>query len=362
MNPSKTDYITRIYGIREATLLTVFLLCNLVLFAQAPSLSLGTVGVCKNNTTILVPLTGANLYNIGAITLFISYNDSCLAFNSIQNIDPQLNSIISNTLSNPSRVAIVWSKTSGANFNNTTLLDIKFDVIKPFGNLDFITDYCEIANVALPPEIIDVTYTDGSIYEATPTITLEPESKTITSQSNVVFQIVSPNASGFSWQENRNDGAVWSTLSETNTYSGTQTNSLIIRKVPVNYNQFKYRCILNPTNCPTLSANALLTVDSLTGITGQPIRAILNLTNSPNPFSLKTTISYTVPENGFVTIKMYSMTGQIMNIPVESPHLPGSYQLENNFVYLPAGIYFCQYVFKSTARVYETYRKLIKIN
>ncbi|MCX6304743.1 MAG: T9SS type A sorting domain-containing protein [Bacteroidetes bacterium] len=362
MHIVKTSLLNRNFSLSVTSLVMMFLFCSLVMKAQSPGLSLGKVGVC-NNTTVLIPLTGNNLSNIGAITLFINYDSLSLSFNAIENVDPQLtNGLIFNKLSNPPRIAIVWSKTSGANFQNSTLLNLKFDILQKTGNVGFVKGNCEIANIALPPEVLTVGYTDGSIFEATPVISSEPENKTVPSQSNAVFQVVSPNASGYSWQETRNDGILWSNLSETTRYSGTQTNTLTLRQVPAGYDNFMYRCILSSNSCLSISASAKLSVDSLAGIAGQPSRPILHLTNSPNPFSGQTTIEYSVPGNGNATIKIFSMTGQIMGKPVDRVHVAGLYRVEDNLVYLPAGVYFCQYVFKGTAGVYESYRKMIKIN
>ncbi len=358
----KTSTIHRISAIRKMFLITALMLSGLLLNAQTPSLTLGTVGIC-NNTFVSIPLIGNNLSNIGAITLFIKYDSLSLSFSSVENIDPQLSSgLIFNSLYNPPRIAIVWSKTSGATFMNTTLLKLRFDVIKKTGNLEFIIDKCEIANAALPPEIITVNYTNGSVFGALPTITSEPENKTVSPQSNAAFQVSSPNASGYIWQESRNNGINWTNLSESSFYAGTQTNTLVINQVPVNYNQFRYRCMLNPITCALVSASAILSVDSLAGIAGQPSRSILHLTNSPNPFSEKTTIEYSVPEYGYVTIKIFSMTGQTMEIPVSKLQKAGQYKVEDNFIMLPAGIYFCQYVFNGQSSFCETNRKIIKIN
>jgi len=318
------------------------------------------VGVC-NNTTVLLPLVGNDLSDIGAITLFINYDDQRLVFNSLENIDPQLEGIMVNTLTNPSRVGIVWSKTTGASFPNSSLLSLKFDLIQSTADLNFIKNNCEIANVSIPPQIIDVTYQDGSVYPAKPDITSEPENKTVSALSNVIFQVVSPNATAFSWQESRDNGVSWSGLFEMNPYTGTQTNSLSIHQVPASFDHFQYRCILNSASCPVVSTAATLSIDSHSGISGQPGASVLHLTNSPNPFSGKTTLEYSVPERGFVTIKLFSMTGQFIGTPVESLHDEGLFRIEDSFINLPVGIYFCRYAFKSPVNAYETYRKIVKI-
>jgi hypothetical protein len=349
----------RITNLRAVALVMGFLFCTLLSVAQPPSLTIGNVGVC-NTPTVLVPLNGSNLSNIGAITLFISYDSLSLSFDTIENVDPQLNQIMAHAMSNPPRVSLVWSKTSGATFLNNTLLKLKFTVLQKTSALRFVQANCELATNAIPPQIITVNYSDGSVFSSYPAISADPENKTIFSQSNVAFQVSSPNATGFSWQESRSSGAAWTNLSESGTYTGTQTNILTIKKVPANYNQFLYRCILNLNTCPAISSSALLTVDSLTGIQGQPSQEILHLRISPNPVTDNTAIYYYVPEQGSVSLKIYSMTGKLMGNPVENIQASGSFRLHDNFVYLPAGIYFCKYVFKSTAHVYETCQKLIK--
>lgn len=51
-----------------------------------------------------------------------------------------------------------------------------------------------------------------------------------------------------------------------------------------------------------------------------------------------------------------------MGVPVESKHTAGFYKMQDNFVYLPVGIYCIRYVFKGTSKIYEINQKVIKIN
>jgi hypothetical protein len=329
--------------------------------AQEPALSLGVVGICESNV-VSVPLKGSNLSNIGALTLFISYNDQDLAFNAIENIDPQLSGLIYNVLADPPRIALVWSKTSGASFLNAPLLTIKFNVLHKNSTLSFITGQCEIADISLPPQLVTPVYHDGFTFDAAPTFSLEPENKTVTSSSNVTFSVTSPDAAGYSWQESRSNGSSWANLAESATYTGTKSNSLSISHVSTIFNQFRYRCILDPNGCSTISRDALLVVDSISGMNTISSDKLFHLVNSPNPFSDETTITYTIPENGFVTIKIFSMTGQLMETPVSLYLIKGTHSTLKNFVTLPRGIYFCQFVFRNAARVYETNRKMIKIS
>jgi hypothetical protein len=62
--------------------------------------------------------------------------------------------------------------------------------------------------------------------------------------------------------------------------------------------------------------------------------------NYPNPFNPSTKITYTLPERGNVSLKVYDLLGgevaQLVNGEIEA----GSYDISFNAVNLPSGIYF----------------------
>ncbi len=67
--------------------------------------------------------------------------------------------------------------------------------------------------------------------------------------------------------------------------------------------------------------------------------------NYPNPFNPITTIEYSVPQDGNVSIDIYNILGQKVNTLVNSVHSKGMYSIQwdgkdNNNKELPSGIYF----------------------
>jgi hypothetical protein len=62
--------------------------------------------------------------------------------------------------------------------------------------------------------------------------------------------------------------------------------------------------------------------------------------NYPNPFNPSTTISYSNPENGFVTLKVYDILGNEVAVLVNEKKPAGIYKIEFNARGLPSGIYF----------------------
>lgn len=66
--------------------------------------------------------------------------------------------------------------------------------------------------------------------------------------------------------------------------------------------------------------------------------------NYPNPFNPKTTVSFNIPETGFVTLKVYDLLGNEVAILVNEKRNSGSYVIEFDASELSSGIYF--YVLK----------------
>lgn len=74
-----------------------------------------------------------------------------------------------------------------------------------------------------------------------------------------------------------------------------------------------------------------------------PAATIFNLQqNYPNPFNPTTTISYQLKKAGRVTLKIYDVLGNEIDVLVNEEKSAGSYKLTWNAVNLPSGVYFYQ--------------------
>ncbi|MGA3286954.1 MAG: T9SS type A sorting domain-containing protein [Bacteroidota bacterium] len=62
--------------------------------------------------------------------------------------------------------------------------------------------------------------------------------------------------------------------------------------------------------------------------------------NYPNPFNPTTQINYAVPQNGYMTLKVYNLLGQPVATLFEGVHSVGNYQATFNAGNLPSGVYF----------------------
>ncbi|VAX20224.1 hypothetical protein MNBD_IGNAVI01-2287, partial [hydrothermal vent metagenome] len=62
--------------------------------------------------------------------------------------------------------------------------------------------------------------------------------------------------------------------------------------------------------------------------------------NYPNPFNPSTVINYQIPEDGFVNLKIYDITGREVTTLVNRTQTKGRYQVNFDASNLSSGVYF----------------------
>jgi hypothetical protein len=86
--------------------------------------------------------------------------------------------------------------------------------------------------------------------------------------------------------------------------------------------------------CPPLSSSALVEER------GEVIRLHDNeLSSYPNPFSEQTNIHYKVAKDGVVRMKLYNLSGELLQMLVDEYQLAGEYDLNPNVTNLVSGVY-----------------------
>jgi outer membrane protein assembly factor BamB len=78
--------------------------------------------------------------------------------------------------------------------------------------------------------------------------------------------------------------------------------------------------------------------------------------NYPNPFNPVTKIDFDIPENSFVTVKIYDVLGRLVSQPVNSDMRAGAYSIDINASQFTSGVYF--YTLR-TGSFFETKKMVI---
>jgi membrane-bound inhibitor of C-type lysozyme len=96
----------------------------------------------------------------------------------------------------------------------------------------------------------------------------------------------------------------------------------------------------------------------LTGVDGPPVAQVLSISAYPNPFNPATTLRYTVPANGHVTINIYNANGQSVARIVDEEKVSGVYTAAWNGVdrsgaRVSSGIYFARIESAGFSRTYK---------
>jgi hypothetical protein len=89
-------------------------------------------------------------------------------------------------------------------------------------------------------------------------------------------------------------------------------------------------------------------INTLSGAGGTPERYVLSVSNHPNPFNPRTTVSYTVPSRGNVTIAVYDPRGaRVATLVNDEAREAGAYRSDwdgrtDAGALVPSGVYFAR--------------------
>ena len=96
-------------------------------------------------------------------------------------------------------------------------------------------------------------------------------------------------------------------------------------------------------------------VNSLSGVGGTPLSYVLSVSNYPNPFNPRTTVNYTVPQRGTVSVAVYDVHGAFVTTLFHGERTAGAYQVQwdgraEDGAVVGSGIYFARIEQNGVAR------------
>jgi hypothetical protein len=230
----------------------IILLSPSIMKSQNAIATLGNITSCAGEN-VLVPLNVTDFNDVGAMTIFISYDTTAAQFLSLQNINPSIPGTVSvNAVGG--QVNIAYYYFIPFSITGEKLFDLSFTFLGDSTLLPFLPG-TEIANSNL--EVIPLDTNPGSIKNSFQIIS-QPDSVQSYPDNDVAFRVTSTGNPNFQWQENNGSG--WIDLQNNSRYSGVTNDTLVIFDVPLDFNGNNYRCSLTAGNCLEVSDIALLEV------------------------------------------------------------------------------------------------------
>ncbi|MGE5680162.1 MAG: T9SS type A sorting domain-containing protein [Bacillota bacterium] len=123
--------------------------------------------------------------------------------------------------------------------------------------------------------------------------------------------------------------------------------------------------IVGPTQGNNWHVGSSFLIDdlSLSGTAATSVKTESNLTdyvleqNYPNPFNPSTNISFTIPQNSFVSLKVYDVLGNIVSTLINEQKPAGSYRVSFSGSNLPSGLY----IYELKAGSYSMMKKMMLV-
>lgn len=318
----------------------VFSFLSISLFgADAPKLKIATINGVASGQPVTVPITVTGFTNIGSFYLYLEYDYSKLQYSSVTK-NPGLtgNYDINDIDLGNGNHRIILSYSGGIYGINlpdgSSIADIVFNFTSGFAELKWNTardNYCKFTD----PQVNKLNDTPKSDYYIPGVLDgLVPSKPLIDSIVQPVNELStgSVELSGLpagNWIIN--PGAISGTGSSytitgltVGTYKFTVTNS-------GNYTSDSTSAVV--IKIQPITATIEIPINHGSGSQG------ISITNYPNPFHGITTIEYTIPYEGNVTINLYNHLGQQMVTLANVNQSAGKYSISGNFSGLSPGVY-----------------------
>ena len=141
-----------------------------------------------------------------------------------------------------------------------------------------------------------------------------------------------------------NNGGLHNVVADDNSFtSGPRSTSLwVFKHAFPNVGSFRYYC--EGHGAPNgVGMSGIIHVNPPTGVNDKIVNLDYKLKqNYPNPFNPFTTIEYSIPQSGYITLKVYNVTGSVERVLISEFQPGGNYIVEFNSSDLPSGVYFYQ--------------------
>ncbi len=293
-----------------------------------------------------VSVKAENFNNVGTITLKIKYNPNYLEWSRAVNCNNQLNNVSAEDKNDT--ITIIWNGTSGINFVDNKLLDLRFLLKDGFPEANFLYNECEIKDVN--GKVIQTYFGSGNLPVELTSFSANENGEKVLLKWSTATEI---NNKGFEVQRKNSDAnekdLTWEAVGFVNG-NGTTTEKKYYSFIDKSVSSGKYLYRLKQ-----IDFDGTFTYSKEVEINfAVPLTFSLSQ-NYPNPFNPSTTIKYSLPEDSNVKLTLINSLGEKVMDLVNGNVNAGNHEVRLNGSNLASGIYF----YRLQTGKYTSVKKLI---
>ncbi len=300
---------------------------------------------------ISVPITSLFIDSCVGFRIDIAFDPAIVSFNEIINVNPLLDGISATVSLLPEpHVSLTWTSTQSINLPDGDFANLVFAFSTGQTDLAVLnTSYILKSDMSL----YNLLPQNGSISQnPDPTIVLPPTDTTVALGATAHFHVQATAAIAYQWHESQDNGVNWQLLTDNGTYSGSQSQNLVIDPVSFALNGSKYKCEVSGVLCDTTTQAATLLVDTLItsshegiGVNHSKTLSIISQHLGNNELS----VEFIAIETGFLNIAIFDIQGRLMSRSQSLVNRIGKQTFSQKIRNLKSGTYLLHYSFVSVS-------------
>jgi hypothetical protein len=153
----------------------------------------------------------------------------------------------------------------------------------------------------------------------------------------------------------------WQKMVGSDAWTNIDNTTTTFIEIPTSTGTWQYRANVKSGECPEVFSDPQsIIVSGTTGVEDLQDGNGMTLKNHPNPFDGNTTISYTLPSDGHVTLTIRNLAGQVLKTIVSEMETKGDYILNIEVGDLQSGVYMATMSLKSNGKELLKTIRLVK--
>ena len=325
---------------KRTFILSIIFIIGISVDAQTITTTAGTISSCPGN--IQIPIDVINFNDVASISLSLKYDTLLLKYTGLGNVHPQIQNgiLIHNAAGGFVKISWFITPPQSVTIGSAKLLDLDFEYFSDDAILQWDTithGNCQYSNSNL--DVIPASFVDGGVFSAltSPSLINPPHQSNSVPVDNKFIWSASPCSPTYRIQISKDSVFYDIVIAAT----GLNDTTYDVNNLEYNTSYFwRVNASLSQQTSQWSDTGKFIT-KTAPGIFEYPSNNNkLNLSASPNPFNENTSITFDLPEPGYISILIHDIGGKtIFNQQYNNKYNKGFHKIPLHFSSITSGIY-----------------------